>query len=312
MNTSGFMAAAVNPGRRFSRRRTAGQTLSGLAFIGPNFILMIVFWLFPVVFAFVLSFTNWDLLSGLGGIEFIGFDNYRSLPGDDKFLRSLLNNLYFTAAVVPLTVILGLAAAVIIHEHVWGKKVFRLVFFLPYISNIVAVSIVWSLLYRHYGPIANFLRVIGIEHPPSFLADMKWALPAIIAMSVWMQIGYACLIYSAGLQGISKDLYEAAEIDGINRWKRLTLITIPLLRPTTFFIVITSLITSFQVFAQVQVMTDGGPAGSTSVLVFYIYQNAFRFYRFGYASAIAVVLFVIIFLITLIQWIYQKRLASDY
>ena len=273
---------------------------------------MIIFWLFPVVFAFILSFTDWDLLSGLRGIEFIGLKNYLALPSDTKFLRSLLNNLYFTAAVVPLTVIFGLALAVVIHEYVWGKKFFRLIFFLPYISNIVAVSIVWSLLYRHYGPLANILRLIGIENPPSFLADMKWALPAIIFMSVWMQAGYASLIYSAGLQGIPQDLYEAADIDGIGRWKRFTLITVPLLRPTTFFIVITSLITSFQVFAQVQVMTNGGPAGSTSVLVFYIYQNAFRFYRFGYASSIAVVLFIIIFLITLIQWVYQKKLSADY
>lgn len=298
--------------RREKRRRSGRQTLTGLAFIGPNFLLMIVFWLFPVVFAFVLSFTNWDLLSGLQGIEFIGFTNYLSLPSDTKFLHSLLNNLYFTASVVPMTVILGLTAAVIIHEYVMGKKVFRLIFFLPYISNIVAVSIVWSLLYRHYGPVANFMRLIGIENPPSFLADMQWALPAIIFMSIWMQVGYACLIYSAGLQGISKDLYEAADIDGIGRWGRLTRITIPLLKPTTFFIVITSLITSFQVFAQIQVMTDGGPAGSTSVLVFYIYQNAFRFYRFGYASSIAVILFIIIFLITLVQWMHQKRLSAEY
>lgn len=304
--------AAEKKRRRDKRRRTAGQTLTGLTFTGPNFLLMIIFWLFPVVFAFILSFTDWDLLSGLRGIEFIGLKNYLALPSDTKFLRSLLNNLYFTAAVVPLTVIFGLALAVVIHEYVWGKKFFRLIFFLPYISNIVAVSIVWSLLYRHYGPLANILRLIGIENPPSFLADMKWALPAIIFMSVWMQAGYASLIYSAGLQGIPQDLYEAADIDGIGRWKRFTLITVPLLRPTTFFIVITSLITSFQVFAQVQVMTNGGPAGSTSVLVFYIYQNAFRFYRFGYASSIAVVLFIIIFLITLIQWVYQKKLSADY
>lgn len=311
MNIS-TVGTAVIQRRREKRRRTIGQTLTGIAFIGPNFILMIVFWLFPVVFAFVLSFTNWDLLSGLKGIEFIGLNNYLSLASDSKCIRSLVNNLYFTAAVVPMTVILGLAAAVIINEYVWGKKFFRLIFFLPYISNIVAVSIVWSLLFRHYGPIANFLRLIGIANPPSFLADMKWALPAIIIMSIWMHVGYACLIYSAGLQGIPKDLYEAAEIDGIGRWKRFTLITVPLLRPTTFFIVITSLITSFQVFAQVQVMTDGGPAGSTSVLVYYIYQNAFRFYKFGYASSIAVILFIIIFLITLLQWAHQKKLSAEY
>lgn len=288
------------------KRKTLLNNLRACAFIGPNYILMLVFHAFPVLFTLVLAFSDWDLVSGLSNIRFIGLDNFRAMPKDPWFIKSLLNNLYYTVTVVPGTLILSLFLAVLIHEFAYMKGFFRLAMFIPFISNTVAVSLIWSLLYSKYGPIVNFLKRIGISSPPAFLADRYWAMPAIIFMSIWMQLGYFSLIFGAGLQNVPKDLYEAASIDGANWWQRFRHVTLPMLSPTTFFVLISLVIASFKVFTPIQVMTDGGPFGSTTVLVYHIYRTAFRFYKFGYASAMALVLFVIIFVFTLIQWRGQK------
>jgi len=289
------------------RRKILLQNLKGYAFIAPNYILMLIFLAFPVLFSFILALSDWDLVSGIKNIIFVGFENFETMVGDKWFVNSLVNNFYYTLTVVPATLFLSLLIAVLINDFIYGKAVFRLVIFLPYISNIVAVSIVWSLLYSKFGPIVSFLKSIGIQNPPAFLADRNWAMPAIIIMSIWISVGYAAMIYSAGLQGIPNELYEASFIDGAGWWHRFFHITIPMLSPTTFFLLITSVIGSFKVFGQIQVMTDGGPMGATSVLVYYIYTSAFKFYKFGYASSMALVLFVIILIFTLIQWQGQKK-----
>ena len=293
------------------KRKVILQNLKGYAFIGPNYLLMLVFHAFPVLFTLVLAFSDWDLLSGFSNINFIGMDNFSAMPTDVWFNRSLFNNFYYTLTVVPGTLILSLLLAVLIQEFAYKKGFFRLLNFVPFISNTVAVSLVWTLLYSKYGPIVNFLEKIGLSNPPVFLADRSWAMPAIIIMSIWMQLGYYSLIYGAGLQNIPKDLYEASYMDGANWWQRFFHVTLPMLSPTTFFVVISLSIASFKVFTQIQVMTDGGPFGSTSVLVYYIYTAAFKFYKFGYASAMALVLFIIILIFTLIQWRGQKKWANS-
>jgi multiple sugar transport system permease protein len=283
-------------------RSTVRANLVGLAFIAPNFLLMFVFVAYPVLFSIVLAFTNWDLVSGFGNIHFVGLSNFKEMLRDQWFLGALRNNVVYTLTVVPGSLLCGLLAAVAIQELALGKGGLRLLLFLPYISSIVAVSLVWSVLYSQFGPIIGLLRRMGIPNPPNFLGDPNWALPAIIVMSIWNALGYVALIYSAGLQGIPDELYEAARIDGASWVQKLAHVTIPGLKATTFFLVITQVISSFKVFAQIQVMTEGGPMGSTSVLAYYIYENAFRFYRFGYASAVSLVLFAIVIAFTMIQW----------
>jgi len=268
---------------------------------------MLVFVAYPVLFSFVLAFTNWDLVSGFGNIHFVGLANFGEMVRDPWFLKAFGNNIVFSLTVVPGSLVCGLVAAVLIQDFAMGKQGFRLALFLPYISNIVAVSLVWSILYSNVGPIVGLLRSLGVAHPPNFLADTRWALPSIIVMTIWGSLGYVALIYSAGLQGIAEELYEAATIDGASWGRKLFAVTLPGLRSTTFFLVVTQVISSFKVFSQIQVMTEGGPAGSTSVLAYYVYESAFRFYRFGYASAIALVLFVIVIAFTLAQWRRQER-----
>lgn len=293
--------------QRIKKRKALQNNLKAYAFIAPNYLLMLVFHAFPVLFSLVLAFTDWDLLSGFSNLRFNGLANFLEMPKDPWFVRSLFNNFYYTLLVVPGTIIFALILAVLINDFAYKKGFFRLVNFIPFISNTVAISLIWSLLYSKYGPIVGFLKSIGVNNPPAFLANRYWAMPAIIFMSIWMQLGYYALIFGAGLQNIPHEIYEASQIDGANWWQRFFYITLPMLSPTTFFVLISLVIASFKVFSQIQVMTDGGPFGSTSVLVYYIYTSAFKYYKFGYASAMAIVLFIIIFIFTLIQWRGQKK-----
>ena len=213
----------------------------------------------------------------------------------------------YVLSVVPIEIVLAMIIAVILEKAVYFKGFFRLVYFMPYISNIVAVSVVWMALYHpSQGPINQLLMAIGIKNPPLWLASSKWAMLALIIMSVWLGIGYCIVIYMAGLQGIPDEIYEAAKIDGANAIERFRYITLPYLSPTTFFLLIVRLIATFQVFGPINIMTEGGPGRATTVLVYHIYRTAFRFYQVGYASAVAFVLFLIILALTLVQWKAEK------
>ena len=268
----------------------------------------IVFFLFPVLFSLILSFCKWDLSSGFGNIKFFGIENFKALSTEQWFTDSMKNSLIFTAATVIIGIGLALILAVILNKTVYFKASIKAMFFLPYISSAVAVAIVWMVVLQPtYGPLNQFLRSIGVQHPPNWLVDVNWALPAIIAMYIWQNLGYNMIVYLAGLSAIPSDLYEAAEIDGANGFKKFTAITIPMVSPTTFFLVIMGIINSFKVFDQVQVLTQGGPGTSTTMLALYIYREAFQFYNMGYASAAAWTMFVIIFVVTLMQWKGQKR-----
>jgi multiple sugar transport system permease protein len=285
--------------------RAGRERLIAYSFLLPNFIGFLVFVFVPVIIALVLSFMKWD---SSNPASFVGMENFRQLFTDSNFRISLLNTFYFTLTEVPITIGFALVLAVLLNQGIRGTNIFRVLHFIPYISSVVAISVVWQLLYHPtLGLINNFLFSVGVKNPPRWLADVKWAMPSVILMSVWKSIGYYVIIFLAGLQTVPKDLYEAAEIDGAGTWKQFIHVTVPLLSPTTFFALIMCIINSFKIFDQIYMLTQGGPGNATSMLVYYIYKQGFVNFRFGYASAIAMVLFLIIFIFTMIQFRLQKK-----
>lgn len=281
--------------------------VKGLLFILPSLSGFLLFVIVPVVFSLVISFCKWDYTQGLSGITFNGGVNYLNMWKDDWFLASFRNTLLFSVGFVPITLVLALLISVLMDRYVYNKRSCQLFFFMPYISNVVAVSIVWVIMLSSSGPITMFIRSLGVENPPKWLGNTSTALPSIVLMSVWLNVGYLIMIYTSALQTVPKDLYEAASIDGANGFKQLWHITIPMLRPTTFFLLITTIINSFKVFGQVNIMTKGGPGNATSVLVYYIYTSAFSFYDMGYAASMSWVLFILLFAVTLIQMRGQRK-----
>lgn len=241
-------------------------------------------------------------------MEFIGFENYVEVFEDSSVMAALKHNLIYTAVTVPSGIVLGVIIAALLNEKIFMRGFIRGMIFLPFVTNTVAVSVVFLVLYHPtLGPINVFLNAIGFDNPPAWLSNPKTALWAVMLMSIWKSLGYNVVIFLAGLQGIPKSLYEAAKIDGASIVSRFIHITIPMLSPTTFFLVITGVIGSFKVFAEVNVMTGGGPGRSTTVLVHEIYKHGFIHYDGGYASAIAWIFFAIILVITLINWYGQKK-----
>ncbi len=275
------------------------NTLTAWSFVAPNFIGFFLFTLIPVVFSLVLAFMKWD---SFGTPEFVGLKNFSKMIGDDTFWISLKNTVFYTVGVVPLTLICSLGLAILLNQKIRGVKFFRTAFFFPYVTSLVAIAVVWNMLFHPtMGPINQFLKLF-IENPPGWTSSSDWALTAIIIVSVWRNMGYYMILYLAGLQSINQEMYEAAEIDGANKWRQFWNVTLPSLRPTTFFVTIMLVINCFKVFDLVQVMTEGGPGRATNVLVYEVYNEAFVKFNFGYASAIAMVLFVIVLVITIIQF----------
>ena len=293
---------------KIQRKQAFIENITGYLFILPSFLGFIVFFLFPVLFSLFLSLSKWNLAGGLAGIKFVGIDNFKSILSDMWFTDSMKNSLIFTVATVSVGVGISLVLAVILSRMVYFKDTMRVLLFLPYISSAVAVAIVWMIILQPtYGPVNQLLRSLGVQNTPNWLADVHWALPALIGMYIWQNLGYNIVVYMAGLTSISADLFEAADIDGAGGLAKFFKITVPMVSPTTFFLVIMGIINSFKVFDQVQVLTQGGPGTSTTVLALYIYREAFQFYDMGYASAAAWAMFLIIFIVTIIQWKGQKR-----
>lgn len=279
------------------------EALIGWLFLAPEIIGMIMLNVFALGFSLYLSFSKWDLLSGVSGIKFAGLDNYIQMFKDPTVLKALENNLLYTVLTVPIPIAIALVLAVLIHSKVYVKDYFKVVFFIPYISSIIAIAAVWSALFHpSLGPINQFLMDLGIQNPPKWLVDPKTSLISIAIISIWAGLGYTIIIYLAGLSNISNELYEAAEIDGATSLKKFFRITVPLLRSTTFFLFITMLIGSFKVFDIISFLTEGGPDNASTVLVFRIYEEGFKNYNMGYASAISWLLFAIIGLITAATW----------
>lgn len=274
-------------------------------FLAPSLVLFLTFTAIPVVAAFGISFTQWDLFNPA---RFVGLGNYTKLLSDPIFSRVMGNTAYFVLLSVPIQMLIGLGCALALNRGIRGQTFFRIAYFLPVVTSTIAAALVWAWLFNaNFGLVNAFLSLVGVTDVPRWLASTQWAMPAVIIVSIWQNLGYAMVLFLAGLQNIRADLYDAAAMDGAKGWRRLWFITLPLLSPTTFFVLIISIIGSFQIFELVFVMTQAGPANATNTLVYYIYQNGFQFYQMGYASAAAMVLFVIVLIMTLVQYGLQSR-----
>ncbi|MCF7808293.1 MAG: sugar ABC transporter permease [Candidatus Marinimicrobia bacterium] len=270
-----------------------------LLFLSPTLIIFITFILIPVGFSFYLSFHKWNMFSSER--TFVGVSNYVQMFQEEDFWRVLKNTFIFTVGAVPLNMALSLFVAQGLNRKLAGKKFLRTLFFTPVIISPVAAALIWRWIYDpNQGLLNHALGFFGVD-PINWLRDPNWAMTALIIMGVWKTFGINMVLYSAALQGIPKSYLEAAVIDGAGPWTRFWRITFPLLSPTTFFIMVMSLISSFQVFDLVYILTSGGPLGATKVLVFYIYENAFKYFNMGYASAAAYILFGILTVLTLLQ-----------
>jgi multiple sugar transport system permease protein len=276
-----------------------------LLFLGPSILGFLAFTLLPTVASAGMSLTEWEIVAPP---VFVGLSNYVSLLFDDPvFWLSLRLTFYYSALSIPLSMAGALILALAVNQRLWGMVFFRVIYFIPVVSSMVAVAMIWRWLYAmDYGLINLGLMKLGFEQVP-WLGDARYVIPAIVLMSVWKGLGYGMIIYLAGLQGIPGHFYEAAKIDGAGAWQMFWRITMPLLSPTHFFMLVTGVIGSFQVFDSVYLMTGGGPGNASRVYNLYLFQQAFRYQHMGYASAMAWILFLIIFVITLIQLRYFQK-----
>lgn len=274
-------------------------------YLMPVVLILVAFHVLPIFYSLAVSFYEWDLI---GSPEFIGTNNYKQLFHYPMFFKSIWNTIKYAVISVPLSIFLSMGIAILLNNPIKGIGVYRTIYFIPVITSINAVAIVWNFIYHpDFGLLNKILSWFSID-PVAWLQDPDWALPAIIFMSVWKGLGHNIIIFLAGLQNIPKHLYEAARIDGASRWQQFKHITWPLLTPTTFFIFTMSTIGSFQVFSQVYMMTPrGGPLKSTMVVVYYLYRKAFEQFEFGYALAMAFVLFMVIFACTLFNKLYLEK-----
>lgn len=286
--------------------RSAALTL----FLGPALGAIGVFFFIPVAAAFVLSFTDFDIysLGNLGNARFVGIQNYLRLLDDPQFWKALKNTFYFLLVGGPLSVATSLTFALLVNAKlVRFKSFFRFAYFMPVVTTLVAVAVVWRYLYHpRFGVLNYLLGLVGIS-PIDWLGDPHWAMPAIILLAVWKNFGYNMVIFLAGLQNIPEELYEAASIDGATAWHQFRDITVPMLAPTTVFISVITMIGYFQLFAEPYVMTQGGPVNSTMSMVYFMYEQGFRWWSLGYSASIAFVLFGIIFAGSMIQTRLQRR-----
>ena len=273
-------------------------------FLGPSLLGLTVFTVLPILASAGLTLFEWDLLTPL---RFVGIGNFARLAADQNLWAALGHTLQFIVGYIPTVSVLALAVAIALNRPGRSVLFFRTAFFLPVVSAWVAVALIWKwLLNPRFGLLNYLLGLVGIPGP-AWLFDPNWAMPAVILTSVWKDIGFVMVMFLAGLQNIPSEYYEAASLDGASGWQRFLYITLPLLSPTTFFVLVISLINSFQVFDQVWIMTGGGPAGATSVLVEQIVKHAFSYSRLGYAATIAWALFVLVFSATLIQSRMQRQ-----
>jgi multiple sugar transport system permease protein len=275
-----------------------------VAFLAPSLVVLLGFWIVPMVGTIWVSLQNWNLI---GVARYAGFDNYVELATDQDFHAALGHTLLFIGTYVPLVLVAGLGVALLLNAALPAMRLFRAIFFLPVITSWVAVSLLWKwILNPADGLLDRMLAAVGIEGP-GWWTSPDWAMPAVVLASVWKDLGYVAVILLAGLQAIPTELQEAAQLDGAGAWRRLRSVTLPLLTPSLFFVLVISIINSFHVFDQVWVMTEGGPGGATSVVVQQIVKYAFEYGRVGYASAMSIVLFAIIMLVTVVQLGLQRR-----
>jgi multiple sugar transport system permease protein len=294
----------------FSKKKVLfNDTPYALVMIAPNIILFCLFMLFPILWTLIMSFTQYDLMSPM---RFTGLKNYITMFQDEVAIQCLRNTIVYTLFTVPTGLCISLFLAVLLDQGLHGKYFFRASFFLPSITSWVVIATVWQwLLNKDFGLLNQFLSLFGVS-PVAWLDSGKLSLLSLAIVGIWKNVGYNMLLFLAGLQGISSVYYEASTLDGASKAQQLSKITIPLLTPTTFFVFITSIIGAFQTFDSVNVMTSGGPGRSSSVLAFYLYQNAFRYMKMGYASALAYLLFIVIMAVTIINMRFEKKSHEIY
>ena len=292
-------------GRIRETLRQIRKNWTAYLFLAPGLIHFLIFTLFAVSFAFYISFHKWNIIQPAK--PFVGLDNYVRLFSDPRFLRAVTNTLLFMIG-VPLNLLAGLSVALLLNTKVRGQGLYRTLFYIPVVTPLVVSSIIWKWVYQgDYGLLNSYLLKFHIiESKIVWLADPNLALPALIIMGIWGGTGGTMVIYLAGLQSIPEEMYDAAKVDGASAWQRLLYITIPLLRPTTFFLTITGVIGTFQIFTEVYIMTNGGPLNRTTTIGFYLYDRAFRQLDMGYATAMAFALFAMIFVFTVLQWKYTR------
>ena len=287
--------------------------MSPALFLAPALSLIAVFFFIPVVASFLMSFTDFDIysLADSSNARFVGLENYKNLLSDPLFWKAMRNTLYFVFIGVPLSLIVSLATALLLNSKlIRFMSLFRLAYFLPVVTTLVAVAVVWRYIYHpSFGLVNYLLSLIGVG-TVDWLGNPKWAMPALIIMAVWKNFGYNMIIFIAGLQNIPPELYESARIDGAGKWQELLHITLPMLMPTTVFVSIITIIGYFQLFAEPYVMTQGGPMNATLSIVLLMYQEGFRWWRMGYSAALAFVLFLILFIATLVQLRVQKQYSG--
>ncbi|PSL00414.1 carbohydrate ABC transporter membrane protein 1 (CUT1 family) [Haloactinopolyspora alba] len=294
------------PGRRTARRRRAGlgDALTGYAFVTPQLLGSAFFVIGPLIAVVWYSLHDWNVLAGT--FTFSGAENYERLLSDPSFVDSLQATGIFSAGLVVLNVSLALALAVMLNQRLPGTTTFRTFFFSPVVVSLVAWTIVWGFLLQADGGINGFLAELGVDGP-NWLRREDTAMLSVVIVQVFKNVGLNMVLFLAALQGVPRELREAARVDGANAWRSFWKITMPLISPTILLVSILTIVGSLQVFAQIAVLTQGGPGTSTTVLVYYLYQQAFEFKEFGYASAVSVVLFLIVAVLTLVQWQTRKR-----
>ncbi|MFC7394526.1 carbohydrate ABC transporter permease [Scopulibacillus cellulosilyticus] len=294
------------------RRRRLGtfiglkkEKITSLCFVLPALVLLIVFWIYPMLHALVLSFQKYNLLNGSS--TFVGLENYQSLFSDKEFFKSLIHSFYFAVIVIPIQTAIALGLALLIKNKIRGIGIFRAIYFLPVAVSFAVASTIFKLIYnKNYGLLNSLLVSLGI-HPIDFLSNPNLAMIGIIILCIWKAVGFFMLVFLAGLNNIPDELYEAAQIDGANALQKFIYITMPMLKRTTAFVVIITTIDAFKVFVPMYITTDGGgPAGSTENLVLFIYEAAFRLLNIGYAAAAACIFFIIVLIISIIQLKYFR------
>ena len=290
--------------KNFLENFSNNEKLAGWLFVLPALAGTLIFIIIPVICSFALSFSKWDLLSP---IEFVGLENYRLLFKEPLFYKILINTVVFAISTSVFGVIIPLILACILNSKIRGSEFFKTAYFLPFITPMIVVGVIWEWIFDPNIGFINYILNIHIN----WLYDSNFAMPALIIVSVWKLIGYNMIIFLGALSAISQNMFEAAKIDGANPIQTFIYVTVPLLSPSIFFVVIITAISSFQVFDLIYLMTQGGPLDSTNVLVYSIYKNAFEYFNVGKASAIAYVLFFIILVLTLIQWSIRKKLVYN-
>lgn len=303
---TGLSSAKTNKRRRLSLEKQEAR--AALVFVLPFFIGFIIFGLAPFFYALYISFMDFNSFKSLDSLEWSGLSNYKAILNDSVAVSSYFKSFYYTILYVPLLTIAGFMAAVLLNKSFYWKTFSRSLFLMPYVANIVAISIVFTMLFDPFGGMVNtLLTKIGVDHPPLWFAGTKTAILTTALVAVWANFPFQMIVYLAALQGVPRDLYEAAEIDGATKWQQLSRITLPLVSPTTFFLVITATIGSFQNFTIFNALTRGGPGIASRVASLNIYEEAFSLNHYSYSAAQAIVLFVIILLISAIQWGGQKK-----